>query len=185
LRKLYTSLAKYNLLRIIDVKNAFCPSDKSYIWKQDGNGLLLRIDRDQNKVWVVRLFRNGKETKRGIGGFPSVSLQEAREIRDTFKKLWTQGIDPSVEKQKSKLTVNKSNQLTFEYAYQQALDNRIANLSDGHKRRWRETYAKYLKKPLGRLPLTEVDDEVVLTVLENIYKVAPSTAQNQRYIHLC
>ena len=174
-------MAKYNLLRIIDVKNAFCPSDKSYIWKQDGNGLLLRIDRDQNKVWVVRLFRDGKETKRGIGGFPAVSLQEAREIRDTFKKLWTQGIDPSVEKQKSKLTVNKSNQLTFEYAYQQALDNRIANLSDGHKKRWRETYAKYLKKPLGRLPLTDVDDEVVLTVLENIYKVAPSTAQKAKH----
>jgi integrase len=174
-------MAKQNLLTNIKVKNATCPKGKFYIWEQDGNGLLLRVDKAQNKTWSARLFRNGKETKRGIGAYPEIPLQQAREIRDTFKKLWAQGIDPSIEKQKSKLTVNKANQLTFEYAYKQALDNRIANLSAGHKKRWSETYEKYLKSPLGRLPLTDVDDEVVLTVLENIYKLAPSTAQKAKH----
>jgi len=57
----------------------------------------------------------------------------------------------------------------------------VANLSDGHKKRWSETYEKYLKNPLGKLPLTDINDEVVLTVLESIFKVAPSTSQKAKH----
>jgi integrase len=175
-------MAKRNLLTTLRCRSATCPDDKPSIDLADGGNLYLRIYRESDtKSFFCRLSRDRKYSNRGIGGFPEVSLKEARDTRDTFKKLWAQGIDPSVEKQKSKLTINKSNQLTFEHAYQQALNNRIVNLSDGHKKRWRETYAKYLKSPLGRLPLIEVDDEVVLTVLENIYKIAPSTAQKAKH----
>jgi len=170
-------MAKHNLLRKLDVTNAFCPSDKSYIWKQDGNGLLLRVDKDQNKTWVARLFKDGKETKRGIGAYPSVSLKEARVARDSYKKQWMQGIDPSIEKKKAKYVIADTKALTFEKAYLETLKNRIEkNSSDKHIKRWVEAYNKYLKVPLASFPLAEIDDAILLAVLENVYGKAPSSA---------
>ncbi len=174
-------MAKQNLLNTIKVKSATCPSGKQHVMLADGGGLYLRVYPEGTKNWMVRLYRGKNEVLRGIGSFSKLSLQQARDTRDSYKKLWMQGIDPSIEKQRSKLTINKSNQLTFDYAYKQALENRIANKSSGHKKRWSETYEKYLKAPLGRLPLTDIDDEVVLTVLESIYKTAPSTAQKAKH----
>ena len=174
-------MAQQNLLKVAEVKNFTCPKGKLHMDYSDGGNLSLRVYADGRKNWVVRLYKEGKGYPRGCGLYPNISLQQAREKRDEFKRLWSKGIDPSIEKQRSKLTINKSNQLTFDYAYKQALENRIANMSVGHKKRWSETYEKYLKAPLGRLPLTDIDDEVVLTVLESIYKTAPSTAQKAKH----
>ena len=105
-------MATENLLSKAKVITAKCPSGKRYKWFSDGNGLLLRVENTGKKVWVARLFssdvNDGKETKRGIGSYPTIALKEARIIRDEYKKLWAKGIDPSIEKKKSKLAVNKS-----------------------------------------------------------------------------
>jgi integrase len=171
-------MPKQNLLTNLKVSKAACPSDKKYEWHQDGNGLLLRVDRQKNKTWTSRLFNKGKETKRGIGSYPTISLQSAREINLEFKKQWAKGIDPSVEKKKAKHNQINQTGLTFEKAYLQTLkDKIIPNSSDGHIKRWKEAYSKYLKNTLGQLPLVDIDDYMLLTVLEGIYKKAPSSAE--------
>ena len=96
-------MALQNLLNNPKVIKARCPSNKRYIWLSDGNGLMLRVDKQQNKLWTVRLYRDNKEYIRGIGSYPSISMAEAREIRNDYKKLWAKGIDPSIEKQKTQL----------------------------------------------------------------------------------
>jgi integrase len=179
-------MAKQNLLSVTKVEKAKCPLDKPYKWFQDGGGLLLRVDQQQNKTWTARLHKGGKETKRGIGSYPDVSLAQAREIRDEFKKLWIQGKDPKVEKEKSKFKKVNINAVTFAQAYEDTFKHytskKIDAWSRSHMKRCQSIYTNYLIKPLGKLPLTEIDDEMILQVLEGIYKNAPVTCQKAKHL---
>ena len=125
-------MANKNQLNNLKVTNATCPSSKRYQWYSDGDGLLLRVENkgtDVSKVWVARLFNaainNGKETRRGLGAYPTIRLAEARTIRDTYKKLWSQGLDPTVQKEIAKHTIINQTDLTFEKAYNLTLANKI------------------------------------------------------------
>ena len=88
---------KLTNLRIIRTQ---CPSFKKDIFLFDGGGLVLRIRNNGTKYWLVRLRINKKRHDRGIGMFPEISLDRAREIRDYYKALLTKGIDPMLEKKK-------------------------------------------------------------------------------------
>jgi len=184
-------MAKQNLLTNLKIKNATCPNDKQHDMLADGGGLYLRVYPDGIKNWIVRLYRGKDEVARGLGSYPTLSLVQARQSRDSTKKLWKQGVDPSIEKQKTKHIITNQADLTFEKAYAETLNNKvIPHLSDKHIKRWKEAYNKYLKIPLGKIPLTEIDDSILLTVLENVYKNAPSSAMkvksqiNVIYIHM-
>src|SRR5947209_2239917 len=45
----------------------------------DGGSLLLLVKPSGVKVWVARVTVNGKRRDVGLGGFPTVSLRDARE----------------------------------------------------------------------------------------------------------
>ena len=52
----------------------------------DGAGLVLRVDKQGNRNWVQRLTLDGKETSRGLGRYPAVSLAEARKAAAELKQ---------------------------------------------------------------------------------------------------
>jgi len=169
---------KQNLLTNLKVKNANCPKGKLHMMYADGGGLNLRVYPDGiTKNWIVRLYRGKDEVARGIGSYPTMSLMEAREIRDSYKKQWDKGIDPSIAKRKAKHLLNTKADLTFEKAYLETLNNKIIPVSSkGHIKRWKEAYNKHLKTPLGKLPLLDIDDLILLTVLQGVHKKAPTSA---------
>ena len=98
-------MATQNILKPIEVQNATCPEDKLHKDYKDGGNLFLRVYRDGRKNWIVRLYRGKDNFARGCGLYPNVSLKEARESRESFKKLWEKGIDPMVERKRIKHTV--------------------------------------------------------------------------------
>ena len=170
-------MPKQNLLSPVEVQKAKCPLGKRYKWLSDGNGLMLRIDHAQNKFWSVRLYRDTKESIRGIGKYPTIALKEARGIRDTYKNMWANNIDPSIQKQIAKHNIINQTDLTFEKAYNLTLAERIIpHLADKTVKRTKEFYKNFLQIPLGKLPLVNVNDEILLTVLEKVHKKAPSSA---------
>ena len=140
-------MANKNQLNNLKVQEATCPSSKRYQWFSDGDGLLLRVENDGtkkgSKVWVARLFsadiNDGKETRRGLGKYPTIMLAEARKIRDTYKKLWSQGLDPTVQKEIAKHTTINQTDLTFDKAYNLTLANKIIpNLAEKTVKRTKE-----------------------------------------------
>ena len=162
-------MPKQNLLSPVEVQKAKCPLGKRYKWLSDGNGLMLRIDHAQNKFWSVRLYRDTKESIRGIGKYPTIALKEARGIRDTYKNMWANNIDPSIQKQIAKHNIINQTDLTFEKAYNLTLAERIIpHLADKTVKRTKEFYKNFLQIPLGKLPLVNVNDEILLTVLEKV-----------------
>ena len=83
-----TILAKSNLLKSTFIKSA--PADKH----ADGAGLWFIKRPDGGAQWMLRVSLSGKRREMGLGGFPSVSLKEARVLAADYRKLAKQGIDP-------------------------------------------------------------------------------------------
>ena len=61
----------------------------------DGGGLYLEISPAGGKWWRLKYRFNGKEKRLSLGVYPDVNLKEARERRDSARKLLANGVDPS------------------------------------------------------------------------------------------
>ncbi|AJC20117.1 integrase arm-type DNA-binding domain-containing protein [Pandoraea pulmonicola] len=89
-----------NLLTDLKVRSA-----KSTVrdWKlSDGGGLFLLVKPAGGKLWRWKYRLQGKENLFAIGGFPQVSLAEARAVREKARALVKQGIHPAHERQQVK-----------------------------------------------------------------------------------
>ena len=60
----------------------------------DGDGLMLAVTESGRKTWVLRYQLAGKRRDRGLGSYPDVGLQEARELAAAARRLSARGIDP-------------------------------------------------------------------------------------------
>ena len=69
------------------------PKDKPYMLRDD-RGLWLLIVPGGGKYWRLRYWVEGKEKKVSLGTYPSVTLREARERRDTLHKSRAEGVEP-------------------------------------------------------------------------------------------
>ena len=58
------------------------------------DGLCLVVSSSLSKRWVQRLTIRGRSTDLGLGGYPLVSLMEAREKAGVNRKLARAGTDP-------------------------------------------------------------------------------------------
>ena len=63
----------------------------------DGQGLYLVVRPSGSRGWIQRLTIRGRRTELGLGGFPLVSLKEAREKAFANRKLAREGGDPLSE----------------------------------------------------------------------------------------
>lgn len=88
----------YKALSDTAIKNAK-PRDKAYTLP-DGKGLQLLVKSNGTKVWEVRFTFHSKPRKTTIGIYPTVSLKNARDTCEEYRKDASQGIDP-VEKRKA------------------------------------------------------------------------------------
>ncbi|MFL0992991.1 tyrosine-type recombinase/integrase [Vibrio parahaemolyticus] len=103
-------MAKKNLLTALKVEKTSCSPNEKSCRLYDGGGLSLVIYPSQHKAWHMRIKKlNGKETILTFGSLDSISLSEAREIRDILIKERHQGNEPkhvlNKLRRNSKLTV--------------------------------------------------------------------------------
>ena len=72
----------------------------------DGDGLRLRVDKNNNKNWVFRYSMFGKSKDMGLGKFPIVTLNDARQKLVNAKKIIYEGKDPiKLKKEKQTLVL--------------------------------------------------------------------------------
>lgn len=132
------------------IKNATEGKDTNL---SDGGGLSLRIRKDRAAAWVYRFRRpsDKMQAKISLGVYPSVSLKEAREVAERYKKEVEAGRDPQMVK--SAEYEKNASVLSMQKLVEAWLDNVKANKSlstnaiTKHEWRWN----LYLKKSLGNL----------------------------------
>ncbi|MEI2736022.1 MAG: Arm DNA-binding domain-containing protein [Rhodoblastus sp.] len=140
----------------------------------DGAGLQLVVSPTGARKWVLRFQWQGRAREMGLGAFPVVSLEQARDAAREARKLAKTGIDPIADKGTEK-TVPTFGELA---------DTVAADLSAGfrnekHKAQWEMTLRVYAK-PLHRIPVGEVTSDDVLGVLKPMWTEKPETASRLR-----
>ena len=117
----------------------------------DGNGLYLQVHPTGSRNWVQRIIIRGRRRELGLGGFPLVSLAEAREAAFTNRKLAREGGDPLAERRRA------NGMPTFEAAAQRVWkDKHPAWRNAQHTQDWMSTLRRYVFPHIGRLPVSEV-----------------------------
>lgn len=79
-----------------------------------GVGLMLWVSATGRRTWVQRITIHGKRHDIGLGGYPLVSLAEARILATEHKRAALKGVSPLTEKRKAKM--NAAKRLTFAQA---------------------------------------------------------------------
>ena len=77
----------------------------------DGGGLYLVVDPSGARRWLLRVVAQGKRRDIGLGGFPLVSLADAREAARHLRAIARSGGNPLAERDK-----DRSGAMTFEAA---------------------------------------------------------------------
>ena len=69
----------------------------------DGQGLNLLVTKTGGRCWIQRLTIGGRRRELGLGGYPVVTLAQARDQALANKRLVREGGDPLAEKRKARV----------------------------------------------------------------------------------
>jgi integrase len=147
----------------------------------DGGGLYLRIDGDvgpTRRRWIMRFVWLSRTREMGLGGYPMVSLADARKARDAAERLVQAGQDPITareEAQRAQLAKPTFGQIADALLEAKASEWR----NEKHRAQWVMTLKEYAA-PLRTQPVDEIDTAAVLSVLQPIWKTKPETASRLR-----
>ncbi len=141
----------------------------------DGNGLYLDVRPTGSRGWIQRLTIRGRRTELGLGGYPLVSLKEAREKAFANRKLAREGGDPLSEKRRTRSVP------TFAEAARKLRDQ----LSPGwrspyHAQLWLKSLERHAFSRIGEMPVSEVTSADLIGVLAPIWHEKATTARKLR-----
>ena len=127
----------------------------------DGGTLYLRVAPGGSRSWIQRIAVNARRRDIGLGGWPLVSLKEARERAFSNRKIARDGGDPTVHKRRKVPTFREAAAKTFE-----------ANRSRWSRKtaqNWTQQLERHAFPVLADLPVDSIGREDVLRVLSPIW----------------
>ncbi|SBT17714.1 Putative prophage CPS-53 integrase [Marinomonas gallaica] len=94
------------MLTAQEVKSISCPPEKNQIKKSDGKGLFILVKSNNSKLWRLRYKYAGKHQEMALGGYPTISLSEARRMAEEARLSLIQGVNPMDERRERKRASN-------------------------------------------------------------------------------
>jgi len=145
-------------------------------------GLALQVQPSGARSWVLRISIAGKRRDMGLGGFPDVTLADARRRARDEREKADKGVDPIAERKAaaSRLRAEHAKAFTFKesaLAYIEAHESGWRNAKHGEQ--WRSTLASTYPA-IGDLQVRDVSVPHVLAVLTPIWKTKTETASRLR-----
>ena len=145
------------------------PKEKRYRL-YDTNGLYLEITPKGGKLWRLKYRYAGKEKLLSLGTFPTISLKEARTLKDDAKKHLSNDIDPSELKKEIKQNKLADSKNSFEAVTREWIVK--------HKNKWSASnttivtrrFERDLFPTLGKQAITTINAPQLLTVIQRIEK---------------
>ena len=136
--------------------------------------LYLNIAAGGSKSWLQRVTIDGRRHDIGLGGFPAVSLAQARRRAADNRTAVADGRNPLAEKRRPKTP-------TFAQAAEAVHKaNRPRWRNERHAAAWLQTLERHAFPTLGDMPIDRIDREDVLSVLTPIWTTKPETARRVR-----
>ncbi len=137
----------------------------------DGGGLFLLISETGSKSWRFNYYRpvSKKRTKISLGKYPAVTLAKARALRDEYRQLLANGIDPQIQLKHNELVALQASQNTFLAVAEQWKLKKSAEIKDTtFKPHWTRLQ-KYALPTLGHLPIAQITPLQVTDVIQPLF----------------
>lgn len=146
-------------------------------------GLLLQVTKAGSRSWILRVVIGSKRRDIGLGGYPDVTLGQARELARSSRLKIQEGIDPVEERRaaKAQLVAAQASQITFDEAVKIFLTHKNHEFSNKkHAAQWESTLRTYASPIIGTLLVSEIDLPHIRQVLEPIWIEKTETAKRLR-----
>lgn len=146
-------------------------------------GLALQILPTGGRSWVLRIMIGGKRRDMGLGGYPEVTLAEARDAAEVARKQVRANVDPIKIRaaEKAALRADAGKAMAFQdaaLAFIQANEGSWCN--DKHRQQWRNSLETYAYPVIGKMSLGDIELPHILKILEPIWESKTETATRLR-----
>lgn len=146
-------------------------------------GLALNVTKSGSRSWVLRYQVGGKRRDKGLGGYPDVTLAQAKEAARVARAKIAQGIDPVEDARilRSQLIASQASAITFSQAATQYIDAHKDSWRNAkHAQQWTNTLQVYAYPKIGRMLVRDVALPQILAILEPIWRDKTETASRVR-----
>jgi integrase len=143
----------------------------------DGAGLWFVKRGDGGAQWFLRVTVHGRRREMGLGGFPEVTLAQARDSADRWRAVAKAGRDPVKERDREAREAMRAD-VTLRAVALEAFEARKAELKgDGKAGRWFSPLEIHVLPKLGGVPLDELDQRDIRETLAPIWHTKAETAR--------
>lgn len=149
----------------------------------DGGNLYLVVSDAGSKSWSFMFTRLGERRELGLGGYPDLSLAEARQKAIEYRKLLSQGLDPYEQKRAEARERERQARLkrTFEWCAREYIRHRQVEWKNPkHIAQWSSTLERYAFPVIGSLDVSEIRINHITDILDPIWAEKVETASRLR-----
>ncbi len=155
-------------------------------------GLLLQVPPDKplkdeivrsSRVWLLRYSIGGRRRDQGLGGYPEVSLAEARDRARKIRAAIFEGRDPLAERRAARTAIATAaaKAVTFKTCAEGYIKTHEKEWKNAkHAAQWTATLETYAYPVLGNMGVADIDTSHILRVLEPIWSSKTETATRVR-----
>jgi integrase len=145
-------------------------------------GLYLQVMSASNRSWLLRYALGGHERWLGLGSVETFSLAEARERAHAARQLLADKIDPLTVRraERAERSAAAAKHKTFKIVVEQYYAAHGAGWSKKHRANSLASLQRYAYPLIGELPVSSIDEALVLQVLQPIWLARTVTAKRLR-----
>lgn len=148
------------------IKNAK-PGDKARKM-YDSGGLYLEVSPRGGKWWRFKYRFDGKEKRLSLGVYSDVSLKDARDRRDTARKLLSNEVDPAEHRKAKKATHAEQAANSFEVIAREWFAKHSVNWVASHANRIIRRLERDIFPWSGAKPVANVTSPQLLVTIQRI-----------------
>jgi len=146
-------------------------------------GLHLLVKDTGARSWILRVKVGDRRPDIGCGGFPDVTLEQARQIAREMREQIRRGIDPIAARRATGLALRaaQAKALTFDQAAEACHAAKMVEFRNAkHRDDWISSLERYASKIIGDLPVADIELPHVVSVLKPIWTTKTETATRVR-----
>ncbi len=134
----------------------------------DERGLYLEVSPTGSKWWRLKYRFDGKEKRLALGVYPDVGLKDARERRESARKLLANGVDPGEHRKAQKQTRMDDVSNSFEVIAREWFAKYGTTWAASHSERTMRRLERDIFPWIGSRPVGDIHAPEILTVLRRI-----------------
>ena len=139
----------------------------------DSHGLMLVVQASGTRSWIQRIVIQGKRRDMGLGGYPMVTLAEAREKAIANRKRARNGEDPRFKPATAVPTFAEAT-MVFHAIHAPTWKN------DRQRAQWLDEVKRIVWPAIGDLPINAITTAQLTAVFSPIWLTTPVVANRNR-----